>query len=317
MVTRVTKTLTPVRGRRYRLTREDSCGNPVYGLDGQAVTKGVITATFTATSTTTDEIRIINSGGEDCIFEPSITSLQGYSAEIQFCGMDPDVFEIMTGMPVIYDIDGAAVGIAIDVDVSLEDFAFGLEIWTGVASDDACGEVGETNYGYILLPYMKGGSLGDFTVENNAINFTITGATSRKGGSWGKGPYCVVENSGSAAGPLLVALTSTQVMAILLTNVAPPAAFTGGQPLLDLAWTELVSVTGTPDDLDVDVVVSPAILADEGVFYDFGDGTWDFVAGPGTAAATHTYEAAGTYTITAISGGCDVVSDEVTVTEGS
>jgi hypothetical protein len=314
---RVTKTLTPVRGRRYRVTRLDSCGNPVFGDNGQVVTSGVISAAFTATTSETDEIRVTNSGGETCVFEPSVTSLEGFSSEIQFCGMDPDMFEMMTGMPVIYDVDGAAVGVAVDVGVSLEDFAFGLEIWTGVASDDACGEVGEVQYGYILTPYMKGGHLADFTIENGAINFTIADATSRKGGSWGVGPYCVVENPADTAGPLITALTNTQVMVIMLTNVAPPAAAVGGRPLLDLGWTELVSVTGTPDDLDVDVVVSPSIVDGEGVYYDFGDGTWDYIEGPGTGATTHTYEAAGTYTITAIVGGCATVEDEVVVTAGS
>lgn len=317
MVTRVTKTLTPVRGRRYRVTRLDACGNPEFGLDGQTVTDGVITATFTATSTATDEIRIVNSSGDTCVFEPAVTSLEGYSAEIQFCGLDPDMFNMMTGMPVITDIDDRVVGIAIDVDVDLDDFSFGLEIWTGLASDDACGEVGETEYGYILLPFMKGGSLGDFTVENNAINFTVTGATSRKGGSWAKGPYCVVENSGSVSGPLLTAVSSTQVMLLMRTNVAPPAASDGGLPLLDLDWTELASITPTPDDLEVDFVIAPAILSGEGVFYDFGDGEWQYITGPGTAAVTHTYAEAGSYTATAQAGGCTVVSTDLTLTEGS
>jgi hypothetical protein len=317
MVMRVTKTLTPVRGRRYRVTRLDACGNPVYGENGQVVTKGVISAAFTSVTTETEEIRVQNSGGETCVLEPAVVSLEGFTGEIQFCGMDPDMFEIMTGMPVVYDIDGAAVGIAVDVGVDLTAFSFALEIWTGLASDDACGEVGETEYGYVLTPFMKGGRLSDFTVENGAINFTIADATSRRGGSWGKGPHCVVVNTGDVPGPLLVDLTSTQVMVLMRTKVAPPADAVGGRPLQDLDWTELVSVTATPDNLDIDVVVSPAILSGEGVYYDFGDDTWDYVDGPGTGDVTHTYAEAGTYTVTAIVGGCAVVSDEVTVTEGS
>jgi hypothetical protein len=312
-MSRVTKTLTPVRGRRYRITRLDACGNPVYGDDGQVVTSGVITATFTASTSATDEIKVVNSGGETCVLEPAITSLEGYTAEFALCGMDPDMFEIMTGMPVIYDIDGAAVGVAIDIGVSLEDFSFGVEIWTGLASDDACGEVGTVEYGYILTPYMKGGHLGDFTVENNAINFTISDAASRKGGSWGKGPYNVVVNAGDVAGPLLSALTSTQVLLMQRTKVAPPAAAEGGRPLLDPAAVAIITVTATPDDLDVDFDISPTIST--GVYYDFGDDTWDYVTTSG-GDTSHTYAAAGTYTYTASSNGT-VVSHTVTVTEGS
>lgn len=313
---RVTKTLTPVRGRRYRFTREDACGNPVYGDNGQVTTTAPITVAFTAVTTETDEIRVVNSGGDTCVFEPSVVSLEGYSAEITVCGMDPDMFNIATGVPVIYDVDGVAVGVAVDVSVKTDDFAFGLEVWTGLASDDACGEVGEIEYGYILLPFMKGGRLGDFTVENGAINFTISDATSRKGGSWGSGPYNVVVNEGDVAGPLLVPLTSTQVMVLMRTKVAPPAAAEGGRPVLDPSWTTLTTVTGTPDDLEVDFVVSPSIASGEGVWYEFGDDTWDYVEGPGTAAITHVYEAAGTYTVTASANGV-IVTTEVTVTEGS
>jgi hypothetical protein len=316
---RVTKTLTPVRGRRYRVTRLDACGNPVYGDNGQAITSGVITATFSAQTTETDEINIRNSSGEICLFEASVVSLEGFTAEIQFCGMDPDVFNMLTGMPVDYDINGRAVGVIVDTGVSLEDFSFGLEIWTGLKSDEACGEVGSVEYGYILVPFMKGGRLADFTVENNAINFTVADSNSRKGGSWGKGPHCVVENAGSTAGPLLTALTSTQVMVITRTNVAPPAAAEGGRPLLDLGWTELTTLTPvvTPGDLEVDFTISGSLAADEGVYYDFGDDTWDYIEGPGTGAVTHEYAVPGTYTVTALAGGCAPVSEEITVTEGS
>jgi len=308
---RVTKTLTPVRGRRYRVTRLDACGNPVYGDNAQVVTSGVVTASFTALTSETDEIRVVNSSGDTCVLEPSVVSTEGYSAEIQFCGMDPDMFEIMTGMPVIYDIDGAAVGIAVDVGVDMSTFSFALEVWTGVASDEACGEVGEVNYGYILLPYMKGGRLSDFTVENGAINFTIADATSRKGGSWGKGPYDVVVNSGSVPGPLLSALTSTQVLVLMLTKVAPPAAAVGGRPLLDPANPTLSSVTGVVTGSSVDFTTAPAIPAGQGVYYEFGDGTWDYVVDV-NGDTTHVYDDPGTYTVRASANG-DFVTTSVTV----
>jgi hypothetical protein len=322
MVQRVTKPLTLVRGRRYRVTRLDACGNPVYGENGQVVTKGVISAAFTANTSETDEIRVVNSNGDTCVLEDSVTSLEGYTGEIQFCNMDPDIFEIMTGMPVEYDYAGVAVGIRVDLGVDMDSFSFGLEIWLGLSSDDACGEIGEVEYGYVLLPYMKGGRLSDFTVENGAINFTVADAKSKRGGGWGVGPYCVIPTlpegeTDPVPGPLTTALTSTQVMLLRRTNVAPPAAADGGRPLLDLGWTEITTVTATPDDLEVDVTITPSILEGEGVYYDFGDDTWDYVEGPGDGAVTHTYAAAGTYTVTAISGGCEAVTDDVTVTEGS
>lgn len=315
-MSRVTKTLSPVRGRRYRVTRLDSCGNPVYGDNGQVVTSGVVSAAFSATTTATDEIRVTNSNGETCVFEPAITSLEGFSAEIQFCGMDPDMFEMLTGMPVIYDIDGVAVGVAVDVGISLEDFAFGLEIWTGLAGDDACGQVGDIEYGYVLTPYMKGGHLNDFTVENGAINFTVSDASSRQGGGWGAGPYCVVVGEGDAPSELLAPLTSTQVLALMLTKVAPPAAATGGRPLLNTAWAVQTGVSAAHTGLEADFTLTPGLSADQGAYYDFGDDTWDYVT-TDDGDTSHTYAAAGTYTVTVQSGGCAPVTTTVTVTETS
>lgn len=312
---RATKTLTPVRGRRYRVTRLDACGNPIYGDNGQVVTEGVVTATFTSVTSATDEVRVVNSQGASCVYEPAITNLEGFTAEIIFCGMDPDMFEMMTGMPVIYDINGVAIGIAIDVGVSLEDFSFALEIWTGLASDAACGEVGEIDFGYILTPYMKGGRLSDFTVENGAINFTVADASSRKGGAWRKGPYNVVENAGGVAGPLLQALTSTQVMVVIRTNVAPPAAAVGGRPVLKPTAVATTLITTVVDNLEVDFTVTPTTTGLDGVWYDFGDDTWEYVTAGG-GAWTHLYAEAGTYTVTASTNG-KVVSKVVTVTEGS
>lgn len=312
---RVTKQMTPIRGRRYRITREDACGNPVFGDNGQAVTAGVVTMNFTSNTNTREAIQLFNSAGDLCIDEPAVVDLTGYTIEAQFCGMDPDIFEYMTGMPVKYDVDGAAVGLKVDIGVSLEDFAFGLEIWTGLASEDACGEVGDTYYGYILAPFLKGGRLSDFSITNGAINFTIADATTRKGGGWGKGPYNVEVNPGNVAGPLLEPLTATEVLLLQLTKVAPPAATVGGRPLLDPEWTTLTNLVGTADGLEVDFVVSPSISGGEGVYYDFGDGTWDWVTTDG-GDTTHIYTAPGTYTVTASANGT-VVEEEVTVSDGS
>jgi len=298
------------------VTREDSCGNPVYGDNGQVVTKGVVTATFTSVTTATNEIRVTNSGGESCLYEPSIVSLEGFTAEIVFCGMDPDMFEMLTGMPVIYDIAGIAVGIAVDVGVSLENFAFGLEVWTGLASDDACGEVGGIEYGYIVLSFMKGGRLADFSVANGEINFTVADASARRGGSWGKGPYNVVVNTGDVAGPLLNAIASTQIMIVMRTKVAPPAAYVGGRPLLSRSWVTLATLNAVVTGFNVAFDVSPSILAGQGVYYDFGDDTWDYVT-TGGGDTTHGYAAPGTYIVTATSGGGVVRTTTVIILPGS
>lgn len=314
-MSRVTKPAKFVRGRRYRITRLDQCGNPIFGDNAQIVVDGVVTASWTANTNSTDEIRVTNSNGDTCLLEPAETSLESYTVEFEFCGMNPDLFNILTGMPVNYDANGAATGFRVDTSVSLESFAFAVEIWTGVSGGDACGTVGAVDYGYFLAPFMKGGHLSDFEFQNDAITFTISDATTREGGGWGVGPYNVFPDISDAPGPLISPITKTQIILMDHTTVAPPAAYDEAHPVMNPTWTPLTNLVGTPDDLDVDFVVTPTIGA-HGVYYDFGDGTWDYVTTAG-GNTTHTYDAEGTYTVTATSNGLTVVTTTVTVTEGS
>lgn len=301
---RNTKRMSPLKGKRVRVTRLDECGRPVYGDDAQVVTSGFITTTFTANTSETDEIRIVNANGDTCLLEPSQQSIEGYSLEIQFCDVDPDLFNMMTGVSVLFDADGTAVGFEQDTAIDMSSFGFAFELWTGIKTDEGCGEVGEVPYGYMLLPFLKGGVIADFTVENGALNFTVTGATTRKGNGWGVGPYDVQKDELGNANKLLQAVSQSASFRFMETFVAPPASVPGSRPALDPDWTTLTSVTAitTPASLEVDFEVAPNIVLGEGVWYDFGDGTWDYVE-DNDGDTTHTYASAGTYTVRASANG--------------
>lgn len=311
-MTRTTKRMSPIRGKRLRFTRLDACGRPVYGDDAQVVTKGFITVTFTANTSETEEIRVTNADGETCLLEPSQTSVEGYGAEIQFCDVDPDLFSIATGVDVVRNADGVAVGFEQDTAIDMSTVAFALELWTGIKTDEGCGEASSIPYGYLPVPFLKGGVVSDFTVENGAVNFTITGATTRKGNAWGSGPYNVELDALGDPAPLQQAMSTTASFRFMETYVAPPAITIGSRPLLDPEWTELTAVTGVEaiGTNSVDFTVTPGIAAGEGVWYDFGDGTWDYVD-TNDGDATHVYAAAGTYTVRASANGVWV---ETTVT---
>lgn len=314
MVTRITKKLPTVNGHRYRLTTLDNCGAPVYGEDGQYVGNGVVSVALTVVTNDTDAVTSQDSDGNVCLDVKAKSTFDGVSGEVILCGLDPDYFEKLTGMPVVRDIDGNVVGVVWDSDVNPSDHELALEMWTGLGGEETCGEVGAKPYGYILLKRIQVGRPGDITIQQGAINWTISNLQSKKGGSWGKGPYDVVVNEGDVAGPLLQSLTSGQQLLAIQTLVAPPAAMDAAQPLLDPTWTTLTDIEADAEDGDmaVDFSVSPTIPEGEGVFYDFGDGTWDYVTEDG-GDATHTFAEAGTYTVTAQSGGSAVVSVEVTV----
>lgn len=306
----VSKCLKPLRGRRLRVTRLDGCGRPVYGDASSVVSSGFITVAYTANSTETEAIDQQNAAGDRCIYEPAKVSLVGYSAEITFCEVDFELFSLLTGAELRLGLDDEVIGFAVDTSIDLSDRGFALELWTGTSGSDACADPGSTgSFGYVLNPFFQGGIVGDYTVENGAVTFTITGANSRDGSPWGVGPYKDVQLSElSVPGPLLQPVSPTQPMVVQLVDLAPPVAACGARPLLDPASTALTSIAGVVDGLEVDFTTTPA--ATSPVYWDFGDGTWDYVAAPG--ATTHTYDAAGTYTVRAQTNG-KWVSTTVTV----
>lgn len=309
----VTKCLQPVKGRRLRVTRLDSCGRPVYGEDSQAVTKGFITVGFTANTTESDEINLTNAAGEVCVFEASVQQLTGYTLEIQFCGVDPDLLSIVTGQPVVVGYDGQTViGFDIDTEIELTDVNFAFELWMGAPSGNACAPGATGTYGYMLLPFLSGGILGDFTVENAALTFTITGSATKNGNGWGVGPYQDImlnDDPTPVPGPMPTPVSSTTALRLIEVDLLPPEPVCGARPLMNPTLPDLTAIDAVPTGLTVDFTTTPAATGP--VWYDFGDGTWDYVAAPGEAS--HTYAAAGTYTVQATQNGV-WVQEIVTVT---
>lgn len=313
MASHATKCLSLVKGRRIRVTKLDGCGRPIYGDDSQVVSKGFISVAFTANTTESDEINVTNAAGEVCVYEAAVTSLVGYGLEIQFCEVDPELFSLVTGQPVVVAADGSTViGFDVDTKVSLDNSNFALELWAGSPAGDACSTAGaEGSYGYLLLPFLRGGILGDFTVENGAVTFTLTGANTKEGNAWGTGPYNVMLSGGAtpAPGPMTSPVATSVALRTMIVDVAPPPAECGARPVLDPSATAITAVAGTATGLSVEFDTTPP--ATSAVQYDFGDGTWDYVAAPGDT--THVYAVAGTYTVKASTNG-KWVTTTVTVT---
>jgi hypothetical protein len=209
-----------LRGRRLRATRLDGCGNPVLGPDSVVITKGFISVALTANNEEGEEINVTNANGDVCVLDTPLPKLKNYSVEITFCDVNPVLVNLMSGQPLVMNgTDTVGFRMNSEIDASAQGFA--LELWTGVASD-TCSTDG-TSYGYLLLPFLQGGTLGDFTVENAAINFTLTGAITKKGSPWGVGPYDVVMDAGVPS-PLAEAITSGDHLHLERTTVAPPDA---------------------------------------------------------------------------------------------
>lgn len=301
----VTKDLGLVSGVVMRVTRLDGCGRPQFGDGGSVTSDGMVSVAVTANTTDVDEVSVQNAAGVTKLYKGGRSNPSGFGLEITFVRVDPELLAILTGQDTVLDADGNVVGFTVDTSVDVSKSGFALEVWAGAPSNDACSdEEADGQFGYTLFPFVTGGTLGDFTIENDAVSFSVTGANTKDGNAWGKGPYNVQlnGNAGSkAAGPLLSAVTSTTALAQILVEVAPPAPVVGARPLLRTSDVAVTSITATVTGKDAALSVTPDPADGVGVWWDFGDGTWDYVTEDG-GDTTHTYET-GTYTVQASTNG--------------
>lgn len=314
MVSHATRCLPLVKGRRLRATRLDGCGRPIYGDDSHVTTKGFISVAFTANTTESDEINVVNASGEVCVYEAAVTSLTGYGVEMQFCEVDPELLSILTGQPVVIGPNGSVIGFDVDTKITLDNSNFALELWAGSPAGDACATVGaQGSFGYLILPFVTGGILGDFEVTNGSVTFTVTGANTKEGNSWGVGPYDVTLGAGPTPvpGPMNTPVSMSLALRTIIVDVAPPEPACGARPLLDPSLPNITAITAVEGDDDMTAEFTTTPAATGPVWYDFGDGTWDYVEAPG--ATEHTYETAGTYTVRASQNGKWIAEEEVVV----
>lgn len=288
------------RSKRMRATRLDGSGRPVYGPESVVVTRGQITTSFTSNVEEGEPISQPNGNGDTCLSVPATPTLSGFSVESTFCKVDFALFELLTGNPVVLNDDGTIVGIDEGTDIDLAEVNFALELWTGAQVSDTLRAGAEGEWGYILCPFLSGGTLGDITVENAAITFTVTGMQTKNGAAWGSGPYDV-DLVGGVAAPLFKPLTSKKHRRITTVEIAPPTDVSGYLALLDRTDPALTSITATVTGDDV--VFAPVPAGTDPVEYDFGNGEWDYAE---TGTYNYTYPAPGVYTATGRRGASEV-----------
>lgn len=235
-----------VRGRVMRLTKLDACGNAVLGPDSTVISKGFISVALTANTQEGEAIEVTNANGDVCISDKPAPKFLNYTAVISLCGVNPDAIRLLTGSPLVTDSQATPqnVGFRTDSSVDLSASGFALELWSGVPTNVCVG--GSASYGYILFPFFKGGVLGDFTVENAAVNFTVNGAETKEGSAWGVGPYATVTtNATGTLTALKTAITSTQHMHVELVTAPPPTAVVGATALGVPATSAIAGTPGT------------------------------------------------------------------------
>lgn len=202
----------PVLGRRIRATTLTEAGE--VGTDAMALaTDGFISVNLSAEIESGTEILVRNASGAICVNEKRADSFKRFTVEIEFCGVNPSLLTMLTNAEPYEDAEGDVAGFT--VPEGEIDKYFSLELWTGLTGSAASG--------YMLLPFVTAGVLGDITVDGeNAVTFSMTGAATRGGNGWGVGPYDVVGSDSASAGPLPSAIDSFDHLLMIDTAVAPP-----------------------------------------------------------------------------------------------
>ena len=153
-----------VRGRVLRATALDGCGRPSSGACSSIVSEGFISVGFTANTDAGDEISVKNAAGKICIQDTPCPVFKGYTVEVAFCEVNPALYAMLTGQETVFNGAGDAVGFRVNSDISACDSGVALELWSSVpgvkCSEDASAE---GSFGYLLVPFLQGGTLGDFT----------------------------------------------------------------------------------------------------------------------------------------------------------
>lgn len=216
------------RGRRMRLTRLDECGEPVEGICSTLVTSGFVSVVSTPNYQDAEEITVANANGDNCIDDRSAPNLRWVDLAIQFCLVDPDAVNIITGDPLVSDDAVAANTVGWRLDAALSGSAnFALELWSGVPGQ-TCPASGFLNYGYWLWPWVKDAQWGEKTVSNAGLTLDFTARTNA-GSTWGVGPYNIRRDATVPATlePLLTSIGATQHEHFQWTTLEPPAAVCG------------------------------------------------------------------------------------------
>jgi hypothetical protein len=304
-----------VRGRSMRATRLDGCCRPIGGPDSQIVTEGFVSVALTANVTDPEEITVTNANGQTCVRDSGCPEFNGYGVEVTFCEVNPCLFSMVTGQPSVTNAAGDVVGFRMNSDVSVCDLGFGLEVWMGVPGVACTGEGGA--YGYLLLPCLRGGVIGDFTIENAAITFTVTGSSTKEGSGWGVGPYQVVLDENGDPSVLPDPLDPNDHLYAIYTELAPPEP-TDGCVELELPGSVVIAapvVTGPDADITWTASSLPA-CATASTSVNWGDGTPPETIASGILTASHTYTQVGTYNVIVapLGGGCPASFTTVEIT---
>lgn len=286
---------TVFRAPAMRVTQLDACGVVDTGSCAEVTSSGIITVAQSPEYEARQDYFTLNADAQPCITDTAPPILKWINVTLTFCQVDPQLFAMVSGEPLVLDDAEVPNVVGWDTAVgSVNSVNFALETWSRIGGSNACSD-GNVNYGYFLLPWVTEGTIGDVNLANAAATFTVTGRTNANS-PWGTGPYNVLVNQSGDnegfPGPMLTAIGANTHRRIQLVNLAPPTASCGCGPVPGPTMGAVATVKA------VVLTLPTSPVLDFPIYVDWGDGTVVTVAGP-AATVNHTYATAATFTITA------------------
>lgn len=176
----------PIQGTLMRIARLDACGAPVAGAGGQVVTDGFVQVAVTQTYEDGTEYQKRNAHGVFCVNETGNDQFRRVDLDIEFCAIDPDVVNLITGVSVV--VTGApSTGTGFWVQEGDVTQRFSLEVWQAV-SGQACGTGGLPRYVYWAFPNLGAGRFNDFTIQDDTLEWKLSAKSKIASPNWGAGP---------------------------------------------------------------------------------------------------------------------------------
>lgn len=291
--------LAPLKVAAIRFTLLDACGVPNTSSCATFSSKNVITVEQAGEALDATEFPLVNADGDLEEYSTDPTRLKYLTVDFTISKAVPELIGWMTGDDVIRD-DAAtpsAVGWRTQTNSSvLSNFA--AEVWTRLAGEDSC--AGSAVYGYAIWPWLTSGTFHAITHGNTLSELKVSART-RTGSPWGGGPYSVNLSEAVATLGQPMALYEAVDPAedhrlFVRTTLAPPLQSTNCGPVVG-ALT-VVDDDGAGALLDATATIPTPVASTTPGYISWGDATAPALVAAGATDASHTYLAAGTYTVT-------------------
>jgi hypothetical protein len=166
---------TPIKGTVYRMTRLDSCGNPVTGASSlQVSSKGFVQVQMDPQYEDGVEFFERTADGTPCVNQKDDPVLKRMQLTIDFCEINTTGAAWMMSAR---ELAVGATGYGFAVAEGTSSNRYSLEVWQQVAGSGACNASGLQQYIYHAWPNVGSTKINGYTVENGRSMLQLVAET--------------------------------------------------------------------------------------------------------------------------------------------